>query len=165
MAESLLGRSRSGTGRARAARDRGATFVEILVSIVLLGTAVVGLLAAARVTIIGTTLERDHARAHQWLQGAEGYVVNGVGWSDCSSTNTGAHFQSLYRSSLASQSQLVPPDWQATQLEIPVSVLFAQPDGSFAATCYPQLDRQLIRIQVRGADSRIIESVDVVKAP
>jgi Tfp pilus assembly protein PilV len=141
------------------------SFVEVLVSIVLIGTVVIGLLAAARVTIIGTAIERDHARAHQWLQGAEEYVVNAVSWSDCSATKTGAYFRSQYQTALQAQSQLLPPDWQAPQVEIPTAVLFAQPDGSFGATCYAQLDRQLIRIQVRNLDSQIIESVDVVKAP
>src|SRR5262245_42570993 len=48
--------------------DSGVTFIELLVAIVLIGTAVVGMAAAVRATVIGSRLERDHSRAQVWLQ-------------------------------------------------------------------------------------------------
>src|SRR5262245_58399225 len=69
------------------ATDRGATFVEVLVAIVLLGTVIVGTLAALRASVIGTRLERDHAKAHQWLQSAVG-VVEDEPFGDCNTVST-----------------------------------------------------------------------------
>lgn len=51
-------------------RDSGATLIEILVSIVLIGTAVVATLGALRISMVGGTIHRDHANAHAWLQSA-----------------------------------------------------------------------------------------------
>src|SRR5690606_9875309 len=50
--------------------DTGATFVEVLVAIVLLGTVVVGTLAGVRATLLSSAVDRDHANAHAWLQSA-----------------------------------------------------------------------------------------------
>ena len=55
-------------------RDGGATFVELLVAIVLLGTTVVGVLAAVRTTVTASKTDVDHARAFEWLQAASDAV-------------------------------------------------------------------------------------------
>ncbi len=53
-------------------RDRGTTFVEILVSIVLLGTAVGGTLTALRTTIVSSERRRRSVtKASVWLRAAE----------------------------------------------------------------------------------------------
>ena len=52
-------------------RDRGQTFVEILVSIVLLGTAVGGTLTALRTTIASSQQDDDQTNAHAWLLAIE----------------------------------------------------------------------------------------------
>jgi hypothetical protein len=52
-------------------RDRGTTFVEILVSIVLLGTAVGGTLTALRTTIASTERDDGVTKAGAWLHEAE----------------------------------------------------------------------------------------------
>ncbi len=48
---------------------------------------------------------------------------------------------------------------------MPAVVTFGQPDGTYGATCHPEIDRQLVQIQVVDADDKIIETVDVVKVP
>ena len=63
-------------------RDRGASYIELLVAIVLLGTVVVGVLAAVRATVIGTRVERDHSKAQQWLQSAVG-VIEAQDFASC----------------------------------------------------------------------------------
>ena len=63
-------------------RDRGVTFVELLVSIVLLGTVGIAVLTTLRVTITGTQLQRDHSRALQWLESAAA-VVQGTNRESC----------------------------------------------------------------------------------
>jgi hypothetical protein len=140
------------------------SFVEMLVAIVLLGTAVVGTLAAVRATIIGSSLEQEHARAHQWLQSASEVLVNDVPWQDCE-TNTGAVLQGNYQSALRATPDIIPAAWINTQLSVPTVVTFGQPDGTYGAACHPEIDRQLVRIQVVDSDNVIIETVDVVKVP
>jgi type II secretory pathway pseudopilin PulG len=57
--------------RRRRDRDRGQTFVEILVSIVLLGTVVSGTLTALRATIVSSRVDANQAKANAWLFAAE----------------------------------------------------------------------------------------------
>ena len=51
----------------RRLRDRGTTFVEVLVAIVLLGTAVGGTLTALRTTIVSSQRDENYTKAHAWL--------------------------------------------------------------------------------------------------
>ncbi|HWM18208.1 MAG TPA: prepilin-type N-terminal cleavage/methylation domain-containing protein, partial [Ilumatobacteraceae bacterium] len=55
----------------RRQRDRGSTFVEVLVALVLLGTAVGGTLTALRTTIISSRLDENQTKAHAWLLAVE----------------------------------------------------------------------------------------------
>ena len=169
---------RTGTRRARSPRargDRGATFVEVLVAIVLLGTTVVATLTAVRTTIIGTGIARDHARAQQWLQSAVG-VVHEIDRLDCDvvlpTYSTGeesvrGEYQRLVRSLVAT-----PGGWNNSQITVitPVKVW----DGSrywdpydpvAPAPCFDNdgFELQLITLQVTSPDGAIIESVQVVK--
>lgn len=66
-------RRRSGTDAPvrRSSRDRGTTFVEVLVSIVLLGTVVGSTLTALRTTIISSERDETQAKAHAALLAAE----------------------------------------------------------------------------------------------
>jgi hypothetical protein len=52
------------------ARDRGVSYIEVLVSVVLLGTAVVAILAAVRATVIASRIDSEDAKAHAWAQAA-----------------------------------------------------------------------------------------------
>lgn len=145
-------------------RDSGMSYVEILVAIVLIGTAVVGSLAAIRATIIGSQVERDHARAHQWLQSASEVLTNDIAWQDCETT-TAAALQASYQAQLRGTTDIIPPHWTNSQVSVPIPVSFGQPDGTYGATCNPEIDRQMVQIRVVDPNNRIIESVDVVKVP
>ncbi len=57
-----------------ARRDRGSSFVELLVAIVLLGSAVVAVLVSLQATTIASITDADHARALAWLQAASDQV-------------------------------------------------------------------------------------------
>jgi hypothetical protein len=59
------------TGGGSRDRDRGQTFVEILVSIVLLGTAVGGTLTALRTTIVSSQHDDEKTKANVWLLAVE----------------------------------------------------------------------------------------------
>ncbi len=113
---------------------------------------------------MGSALEQEHARAHQWLQSSSEILVNDVPWQGCE-TNTGAALQSAYQSALRSTPDIIPAAWISTQLSVPIAVTFGQPNGTYDTACHPEIDRQLVRIQVVDTDNQIIESVDVVKVP
>jgi prepilin-type N-terminal cleavage/methylation domain-containing protein len=155
---------RRGPRRTAEDADRGVSLIEILVAITLMGTLGVSVLAALQVTIIGSRLERDHARAHQWLQSSTEVLVNDIDWRSCD-TNSAASLQSFYQTELRSSSALVPEGFVTTALEIPVLVEFAGPDNIYGSVCAAVEDRQRVTIQVRNDDGDVVESVQVVKVP
>lgn len=58
----------------RSRQDAGATFIELLVSIVLLGTAVVAVLVALQASTVASTTDAEHARAFVYLHEASDAV-------------------------------------------------------------------------------------------
>lgn len=56
--------------QSRGTRDRGMTLIEVLVTIVLIGTVVVGILAATQASIIASRTSRDAARVQSALVSA-----------------------------------------------------------------------------------------------
>lgn len=166
---------RGGSRRDRGA-DRGVTFIEVLVAIVLLGTAGVGVLAALRVSIDATRLERDHSRAFQWLQSANGVlqaaprVSCGYTLPDDAAYATGEEKVRLQYQSLIRSTVVNPPGWADSQLTVrpPVKVWDGTRYWDPAAapqTCYDSdgFLLQLVTLQVTSPDGDIIESIQVVK--
>ena len=148
--------------------DSGISLIEILVSIVLLGTVGVALLASLQATIFGSRLGRDHAQAHEWLQSATEVLVNDVDWADCDdadSAGSATSLQNFYETELRAKSTIIPPTWDPARLVIPIGVEFAGASGAYGSTCLPAEDRQRITIQVQNPDGDIIERVEVVKVP
>jgi hypothetical protein len=157
------------TGR----RDSGTTLVEILVSIVLIGTAVVSTLGALRISVIGGTIHRDHANAHAWLQSASD-VLYAAEKEDCDTSLADGG-----RSAIIATYQPVvdavanPEGWKNTQIRI-VDLEFwnaTDTDGDgiveyrFGSVCQDSINLALQRItlEVRSPDGRIIEEVELVK--
>ncbi len=156
-------------------RDRGATFVEMLVAIVLLGTTVVGVLTAVRATVIGSAVERDHAKAHQWLQSAIG-VITSEPFVNCdiSGFPDGSNIQDAYKNAVIAKAD-VPDGWLSTAADIQVlapkvwnGLTFVDFNAQLSPSpsCYDQnqLRQQLIKIEVRNPSGEIIENVEVVKS-
>lgn len=160
------GPASSGTTR----RDHGVTFVEILVSIVLLGTAVVGTLAGVRATIMATTQERDHAKAQQWLQSAVG-VIEGTDFGDCSSPSDGETIRSYYETEINDPvtGAQVPFGFEGGTITVPVipSVWDGSGFDDFAnqTFCYDDqlLRQQLVTIEATSPDGETVEQVQVIK--
>lgn len=150
------------------------SFIEVLVSIVLLGTAVVATLTAVRATIIGTRLEQDHSKAQQWLQSAVG-VIERENFADCNSVAfDGPTIRTTYQDAIdydatTNPDGAKPPfgfDGGSIQVSEPLvwdGVGFV-PFGT-QTQCYDDvlLRQQLITVTVRGPEGDIIESVDLVK--
>ena len=61
-----------------AARDRGFTFIELLVAVVLLGTIVVATLAGLRAAIVAGTVDENHSKTYAWLQTASDAIATTV---------------------------------------------------------------------------------------
>lgn len=159
----------------RPRRDRGMSFVEVLVAIVLLGTAVVATLTAMRATVIGTRLERDHSRAQQWLESAVG-ALQATDRLDCDVILAGyTSGEASVRGEYQEQIRLLvqnPPGWADSQITVvqPVKVWdgtrYWDPyDLSAPANCFDDdgYELQLVTMQVTSPDGDIIESVQVVK--
>ena len=158
-------------------RDRGTTFIEMLVSIVLLGTVGVGVLTAVRASVIATTVERDHARAFQWLQSADGVLqaaprvsCNFDPIADAPYTSGEEKVRKTYENLIRSQ-VVNPPGWADSQITIQQPVLawdgsrYWDPyDPAAPSACFdPDYLLQLVTLRVTSPDGQIIETNEVVK--
>lgn len=156
------------------APDAGTTFVELLVSIVLIGTAMIGTMTALRATIIGTRIERDHSRAQQWLQSAVG-VIESEDFADCDSvTLDGPAIKAEYEAAIEYDASTnpdgakIPFGFEGGTIEVSEPLVW---DGSgfvpfdTQSQCYDDvlLRQQLITVTVRSPDGSITESVDLIK--
>lgn len=148
----------------RPRRDRGLSYIEVLVAIVLLGIATVGTLAAVRVTVIGSRLERDHSRAQVWLQSAIETLdrTPRVGCDPVSGVPTDPRGD--YEAAIQAGAPAIP-DWAANpQLRV-TSVSFWDGTTYQTLTCSDDAGflLQLVRIVVTNPDGEIVEDVEVIK--
>jgi hypothetical protein len=165
-------RKRPGTGSHRARRDRGATIVEIVIAVVLIGGVVAGTMATLKATVISGAIHRDHSNAHGWLQSASDvlYASEKV-FCDGSATDEGeATVRAAYEAVVDAVPN--PQDWEDWQIRIVPNVTFwnAKDDNGdsiveyyFGSECDPSLSLQLIELEVQNIDGRIIETVEIVK--
>jgi Tfp pilus assembly protein PilX len=151
-----------------ARRDAGSTFVEILVSVVLLGTVVVAVLTAARATIIASAIDRDHSNAHAWLQGATDLIYQSPRLDCGTPTDNAATAAAVKNAILAgyegiAQAVSNPEAWPANSIEV-TDVAYWN-GTSYQTICYDDvgLNLQLLTIQVADPNGTIIEQVEVVK--
>lgn len=151
----------------KGARDCGTTLVEILIAIVLVGGVVAGTMATLRASTIAGTLHRDHSNGHAWLQTASDilYAAPKVG---CASGEV--NVRAAYNAVVDAVPH--PQDWEQWQIRVLQPVKFwnaanldADPDVEyfFGNDCDPSLNLQLVEIEVRNIDGRIIETVEIVK--
>lgn len=154
-------------------RDSGTTLVEILVSIVLIGTAVVATLGALRISMLGGTIHRDHANAHAWLQSASD-VLYASEKEDCD-TSLGDGGRSVIIGKYQPIVDAVgnPEGWTNSQIQV-VGLDFwnaTDTDGDgiveyrFGPVCQDSINLALQRVtlEVRSPSGRIIEQVELVK--
>ena len=145
-------------------RDAGTSIVEIVAALAILGIVGTAILGGLFTSVQGSKIERDHARAHEWLQSATEVLVNDIEWRDCTA-HTAVELQHIYETELQAETAIIPPTWEAYDLRIPFAVEFPDPSGAYGAPCDPDENRQRIRIQVADPSGEIIETVDVVKVP
>lgn len=156
----------------RRQRDSGITLVEILVSIVLIGTAVVATLGALRISIVGGTIHRDHANAHAWLQSASD-VLYASPKEDCnSSLSDGGKSLIIGTYQPVVESVADPGDWPNSQIRV-VGLEFwnasdTDADGiveyRFGAVCQDSINLSLQRVTLEVRENgQIIEQVELIK--
>jgi prepilin-type N-terminal cleavage/methylation domain-containing protein len=145
-----------------ARRDRGVTFIELLVAIVLLGTVVVATVTALHASIVASRVDRDHANAHAWLQSATD-VLYGVSRADCGDLGTPDAAAVLATYQTVVRAVPNPEAWPASQISISEVAFW---DGSsFGTNCFDDVAKTLQRIRLRvvGTDGLTLEDVEIVK--
>lgn len=149
--------------RHRPRRDEGSTYVEILVSIVLIGMVVSAILVTLRTSIGASSLNRDHANAHAWLQSASD-LLYGYEREDCGTAllSREAALRDTYEAVARDADN--PEGWLDDRLSVVQPVLFWDGDV-YQTVCRDDdgLNLQLVTLEVRAPDGRIVESVQVVK--
>lgn len=153
-------------------RDRGATFIELLVAIVLLGTIVVATLAGLRASIIGSTIDENSARAQAWLQAAAD-EVHTTTYLDCDANNAAA-IQAGYQAAASAATR--PNEWgPSSGATVAVtSVLYLSGSGvtetwgdhATCATGDPStpLYTQLITLVVTDPEGEFTAELEVIKS-
>ena len=153
-------------------RDAGVTFLEVLISIVLLGTVIAGTLTTLSVTINASATDRDHANAHAWLQTAAD-VLYARDLVPCDPlavpADEVAALTTAYEATI--QQTENPEGWGSANIEIfdlqfwhidmdPVTKLTDEGWGDQCDSLDTNLQR--IGIQVRSEDGNIVEDVEVI---
>jgi prepilin-type N-terminal cleavage/methylation domain-containing protein len=143
--------------------DRGDTLIEVMITIVLLGTVVAATLTALSATVTGTRLERDRSVAQLWLQSASEFLRESS-VQDCNDPGqTEATIRASYESSI--RGGVVPPNgWDTGQLRVVEPVLFWDPTFRFQSACYDDFgfELQLVEIEVVAPGGDVSERVEVV---
>lgn len=158
--------------RRQSIRDDGATLVEVVIAVVLMGTIVAATLTTMRTSVLGGELHRDHSNAHAWLQSASD-VLYAAPKTYCD-PNQADKGEAAVRAAYDSVIDAVPNplDWRDWQIQIIGKVQFwnaanidADPDVEyfFGSNCDPSLTLQLIKIEVKSTTGEIIEDVEIVK--
>jgi type II secretory pathway pseudopilin PulG len=148
--------------------DSGASLIEILISIAILGTVGLAVLTGLNAAVTGSRIERDHSRAHEWLQSATEILVNDIDWVDCTTTDP-VSLAAFYENELRLRQEIMPPGWKnpsnVNRLQIPFPVEYPDNGGTYGGPCIAEENRQKITIQVSNPQGEIIETVEVVKIP
>ena len=145
-------------------RDEGMSLVETLVAIVLTGTLAVAGMVCLRASIVASGADRDHANAHAWLQTASD-VIYGAELVNCGTqASTNAEAVAVAYEAIA-RGTSNPQGWPPGQISVVRPVKFWDGTSTYQGTCYDDagINLQLIQLQVKAPDGRIVESVEIVK--
>lgn len=160
-------------GTSTGSRDHGLSLVEVVVTIALLGIAVVAVLLSLRTTIRASTVDRDHAISFAWLQAASDEIYR-VPRVSCTSGNN--QVRSAYDAAAKSVDR--PPAWDGTTAAIEVTGVEylgkTGPDAVFewdVAFCFEgtgyedsPLYTQRVTIQTTSPDGELVKTLQMVKS-
>jgi hypothetical protein len=162
----------------RRRRDRGSTFVEVLVALVLLGTAVGGTLTALRTTVISGRRDENQTNAHSWLLTVEDALYRAPYYS-CVDPGPGpdgpdpddgidaGEIWASYEAAVAAAPR--PSGWGTATVQIPDLQFWRKTDGTpvWDSVCStdPSVRRsaQLVTIYVLSPMGDVGKTIQVVK--
>ena len=151
--------------------------IEILISVVLLGTVVAGTLQLLTTTISASALDRDHANAHAWLQTgadmlyARDLISCGVIGTDPDGDGAVITFDDIRNEYEATVQQTDnPEDWpdgNISVIDLKWWSIDIGTDGvgteAWGTLCdSDDTNLQKIELRVRAEDGRIVEEVEVI---
>lgn len=153
--------------------DPGMSVIEVLVSIVLLGTLVAATLVGLSTTINASSLDRDHANAHAWLQTAADMLyardVITCGTLDPADALTDVALVAQEYENTVRQTDN-PEGWPASSIEVIGLAWWSIDigvDGVGTEAWGTQCDAgdtnlQKVALRVTAEDGRIVEEVEVI---
>ena len=153
-------------------KDRGTTLTEMLIGISILGSVVAATLTGLLTVITASSLDRDHANAHAWLQtSADMLYARELDQCDPAAdptteiSDTIAEYQDTIRQTDN------PEGWDPSNIEIiglawwsididPTTGVGTEAWGTVCDSGDTNLQR--VSIQVHAEDGRIVEQVEVI---
>lgn len=152
--------------------DLGASLIEVLIGIVLLGTVVTATLTGLATAITASALDRDHANAHAWLQtAADMLYARELDQCDPAAdpateiADTMAEYQSTIQQTdnpegwSAANIQVTGVEWWSIDID-PSTGIGTESWGNVCDSGDTNLQR--VSIRVRAEDGRIVEEVEVI---
>lgn len=157
--------------------DAGVSLIEVLIAVVLIGSVVTATLTTLVTTINASSLDRDHANAHAWLQTAADMLYARDVW-DCRTVDDFgnpippsveiAAAIADYQTTVANTDN--PEGWPASNIEVTGidwwSYDIDQATGitseAWSSTCDEKTTLQRVGLRVRATDGRIVEEVEVI---
>jgi hypothetical protein len=147
----------AGVGHSRG--DLGASLVEILVSVVLLGVAGTAVLAALAVSVVGSSQSKSHAAQVAWLQSAAD-ALSRTPFVDCAAGSEGAVATTYQHSLRSSTDPSRPAGWPRENLSVSSPVLFWDGD-SFEDFCAAS-PSQLQQITLKASNPALTSSASLI---
>lgn len=142
---------------ARPRRDGGVSLIELLVSVVLIGTVMIALLATLRVTIVGARVH-DAVSQNQRLLAEAADVMTDTEPEQVPYVNCNSNPVASYQSAIDA---LFPP---AGTITISVSY-WDENTGQFGSTCRYATGHRLQEVTLRSVVDDVTRDVVVVKRP
>jgi type II secretory pathway pseudopilin PulG len=141
---------------AESAHDRGETLIELLVAVVIMGTAVVAIVGGLGTAILMSDIHRKQSIIAEDLNAfaaaIQGAVATSPGYIDCATGSGGARPYPSYTPG---------PGYQA---DIPQVRYWNATTSTFTTTCAlgSDLGAQLLTLHVWSDDGRVDRSMDIV---
>ncbi|MGI5246193.1 type IV pilus modification PilV family protein [Dactylosporangium sp. CA-139066] len=124
--------------------DRGETLIELLVTVIIMGVAMVALVGGIATSIRMSDIHRKQAQAGAYLR-AFGEAIAGATYVECAGTSTYAAYST----------------GDATYTPTITTVRYW--DGStFGTVCAPDTGIQKVSLKVSTSDNKAIETLDVI---
>ncbi len=152
--------------------DRGSTLMEMLMGITILGTVVAATLTGLITVITASSLDRDHANAHAWLQTSADMLYA----RELDQCNPSADPATEISDTIAEYESTIrqtdnPEGWDPTNIDviglewwsIDIDSTTGVGTEAWGTVCDSgDTNLQRVTIQVQAEDGRVVEQVEVI---